>query len=97
VGKVFIVARERHDLYASLCRALQSEGDVFVIYDRRSRAEPPRRRGGWRRAWADSDEPESGDRRQRSDVDDDIRERGFGVVHVRDEDLEHDDPAYADE
>jgi hypothetical protein len=97
VGKVFIVARERHDLYASLCRALESEGDVFVIYDRRSRAGGPRRRGGWRRSWAGSDDLDGGDRRQRSDVDDDIRERGFGVVHVRDDELEYDDPAYADE
>ena len=97
MGKVFIVARERHDLYASLCRALESEGNVFVIYDRRSRMQSPRRRGGWRRAWAGSDEMDRGDRRQRSDVDDDIRERGFGVVHVHDEELESDNPAYADE
>jgi hypothetical protein len=78
VRKVFIVARGRADIYGSLCRALESEGDVLVIYDRRSPA-LSRRRSPWsiRDMYADLD-----DRRRRSDIDDEIRERGFGVVHL---------------
>lgn len=81
--KVFIVARERPDLYASLSRALESEGDVFVIYDRRARLGPRRRPGGWRAMWSAAElATDRGDRRRRTDVDEDIRERGFGVVHL---------------
>ena len=94
VRKVFIVARERPDLYVSLSKALESEGDVFVIYDRRARAEPRQGRRGWRSVWSASELAfEPGDRRRRTDVDDEIRERGFGVVHL----TRYDDHDYADE
>ena len=81
--KVFIVARGREDIYGSLCRTLESEGDVLVIYDRRTYEEPRRERGGWRSLWSSPDVMfERGDRRRRTDVDDDIVARGFGVVHL---------------
>lgn len=103
--KVFIVARERPELYASLNRALESEIDVFVIYDRRARQEPRKRQRGWGALWATPElATDRGDRRRRTDVDEEIRERGFGVVHLSeydvdeysDDDEEPLDPLYED-
>ena len=81
--KVFIVARGREDIYGSLQRTLESEDDVLVIYDRRTHSESPRSRGGWRSLWSGPEVAfERGDRRRRTDVDEDIFRRGFGVVHL---------------
>lgn len=81
--KVFIVARERPDLYASLHRALESESDVLVIYDRRAHPEPRARQRGWRSVWSASELAiDRGERRRRTDVEEEIRARGFGVVHL---------------
>lgn len=87
--KVFIVARDRDDIYASLCRVLENERGVFVIYDRRSSPSRAPSRGGWRSLWPGSEPPfDPGDRRRRPDVDEHILERGFGVVHLMDEVLD---------
>lgn len=83
--KAFIVARSRPDIYASLCRALASEPEVFVIYDRRSGDAGHRERRRWRSLWSAPElASEGGDRRRRTDVDEEIQERGFGVVYVYD-------------
>lgn len=86
--KVFIVARGRPDLYASLSRALASEQDVLVIYDRRG-ASPPSRRG-LRSLWSMTGEGFRVDDRRVSNIDEEIRLRGFGVVHL-DDDAWYDD------
>src|SRR5689334_6703559 len=75
---LFIVSRERADLYDALRTALWNEMDCEIILDRR---EGPRRQdGGWfaRRPH----ERRSADRRQRARVDREIRDFGWAVVNA---------------
>ena len=67
VQKIFIVALDNEDDHRSLQRALSGEPNVIVIYDRR--------RGG-------GDIPGK-DRRIRTDVDEQLRTRGWAVVRSR--------------
>ncbi|HEV8584132.1 MAG TPA: hypothetical protein VGT02_04085 [Methylomirabilota bacterium] len=77
---IFIVSRERMDLYDSLRKALFNEADCEVILDRRE----GERRLGDRRG---GDAPAGKDRRashrrERIPVDAEIRECGWTVVKV---------------
>lgn len=65
--KLFIVDPENAALYHSLSRTLANEPDVEVVCDRRKRMLP------WRRIE---------ERRAPSDVQEQIRTRGFAVVHL---------------
>jgi hypothetical protein len=77
---LFIVSRERKDLYDALRTALWNEMDCEIILDRR---ESERRRGGERRRV-----PRGGpdrrvaERRQRTLVDREIHECGWAVVNI---------------
>ena len=66
--KLFIVARERDDLFRTLCSALRDELDVEIIFDRRKGASPIR--------------PHGEERRTRFDVDEAIRTQGYAVVRL---------------
>jgi hypothetical protein len=72
---VFIVARERKDLFASLTRTFADDPAVEVVLDRR---------GGERRraAAAPATDRRRRDRRANADVERAVRERGYAVVGV---------------
>jgi len=72
---LFIVSRERVDLYDALREALSEEPDCEVILDRRS---GERRSGGA----PDGRERRARPRRERFPVDTEIRECGWAVVKV---------------
>ena len=77
---IFIVSRQRIDLYDALRKALSGEPDCEVIIDRRAgergRAE---RRGNTAAAGTES---RGRQRRERIPVDSEIRECGWAVVTV---------------
>jgi len=77
---LFIVSRERMDLYDTLRRALSEEPDCEVILDRRS----GERRSGERRGGRapDGKDRRASHRRERIPVDSEIRECGWTVVKV---------------
>lgn len=66
--KLFIVSRDQPELFRSLRRAIASEPDVDVIYDRRLAGKAASR--------------EQVERRTGADVTVQLRERGFAVVHM---------------
>ena len=68
VGRnLFIVAAGNEAMYRTLCKVLERESLVDVIYDRRART---------------SDSPGGAERRMRSDVDERIRSDGYAVVRL---------------
>jgi len=77
---IFIVSRQRIDLYDALRKALSGEPDCEVIIDRRAgelaRAE---RRGNTTAAGTES---RGRQRRERIPVDSEIRECGWAVVKI---------------
>jgi len=74
LGEIFVVARYNPQLYDYLQREFSHEERIRIIMDRRV-AE--------RRQGADSPpgERRQGDRRQHQDVDTNLRERGFVILH----------------
>ena len=71
---LFIVSRERKELYEALRTALWNEMDCEIILDRRE---------GERRAVARGGRDRRGEqRRQRAQVDREIRECGWAVVNI---------------
>ena len=66
--QLFIVARERDDLFRTLCSALRDELDVEILFDRRKGAALIR--------------PHGEERRTRFDVDERIRTDGYAVVRL---------------
>jgi hypothetical protein len=74
---IFIISRERPDLYEALRTALWNEPDCQIIMDRRD---------GDRRAHpltvAMGQERRRGNRRERLPVDNEVRECGWAVVKV---------------
>ena len=66
--KLFIVARDQPEILASLRRAIGSEPGVEIFHDRRLPGKAASR--------------EQVERRERPDIDAELRERGFAVVHV---------------
>lgn len=66
--KLFIVSRDHPEVLASLTRAIAGEPGVEIFYDRRLPGKAPSR--------------EQSERRLRPDVDAQLRERGFAVVHL---------------
>ena len=82
VHKVFIVSRGNTEMYEQLRRALIGEPDVEVIYDRRERtSQKPYRRAS---IWSRGPLVDVGDRRLTSNVDTDLRTRGWAVARVDD-------------
>ena len=76
---LFIVSRERADLYDAFRKALWNELDCEVILDRRE----GERREGERRAVARGGQDRRGSqRRERMLVDREIRECGWAVVNI---------------
>ena len=73
---VFIVSRDRMDLYDRLREALIREPDVDLILDRR---QGERRLGA---AAATDRERRGGQRRERLEVDAEVRECGWAVVKI---------------
>jgi hypothetical protein len=73
---LFIVSRERTDLYEALRAALWNEMDCEIILDRR---EGERRRGPAPRGGPDR---RAAERRQRTLVDREVRECGWAVVNI---------------
>ena len=69
MAKLFIVSRDHPEVFASLRRAIASEPDVDVIYDRRLPGKAASR--------------EQVERRTGANVTAQLRERGFAVVHMR--------------
>lgn len=72
---LFIIARHRHDLYASLARTFETDDTVRVILDRRvgeqrQRHEPP------------VIEHRQGERRARPEVDTHLRSRGWALISL---------------
>ncbi len=72
---LFIVARERHDLYASLVRTFEVDEGVRVILDRRL---GERRR----RLAAPAVDHRRGERRARPEVDAQLRSRGWALLSL---------------
>jgi hypothetical protein len=66
--KLFIVSRDHPEVLASLTRAIAGEPGVEIFYDRRLPGKAASR--------------EQVERRLRPDVDAQLRERGFAVVHL---------------
>jgi hypothetical protein len=76
---LFVVSRERRDLYDALRTALWNEMDCEIILDRRE----GERRQGERRATARGGQDRRGpQRRERTMVDREIRECGWAVVNI---------------
>jgi hypothetical protein len=76
---LFVVSRDRKDLYDALRTALWNEMDCEIILDRRE----GERRQGERRAVARGGRDRRGaDRRQRAQIDRELRECGWAVVNV---------------
>jgi hypothetical protein len=67
VRKLFIVAADNEAMYRTLCKVLERESLVDVIYDRRKHT---------------SDSLGKEERRVRSDVDERIRSDGYAVVRL---------------
>ena len=67
VRKLFIVAADNEPMYRTLCKVLERESLVDVIYDRRRHT---------------SDGPSGEERRVRSDVDQRILTDGYAVVRL---------------
>jgi hypothetical protein len=79
---LFIVSRERMDLYDALRKALYNEADCEVIIDRRS-GERERREGERRtERGPEGRERRANRRRERIPVDNEIRECGWAVVRI---------------
>ena len=76
---LFIVSRERMDLYEALRTALWNEMDCEVIVDRRK---GERRQGGRDAVTRVDPERRGAQRRQRTLVDREIRECGWAVVNI---------------
>jgi hypothetical protein len=76
---LFVVSRERVDLYESLRTALWNEMDCEIILDRR---EGERRRGERRAAARGGRDRRGAQRRQRTLVDREIRACGWVVVNI---------------
>ncbi len=72
---LFIVARERHDLYASLVRTFETDEAVRVILDRRL---GERRR----RLEVRAVDHRRGERRAQSEVDAQLRSRGWALLSL---------------
>lgn len=72
---LFVVARERHDLYASLVRTFETDEAVRVILDRRL---GERRR----RLEARAVDHRRGARRARPEVDTQLRSRGWALLSL---------------
>jgi len=74
IRKLFIVAADNTADFQSLQTALANEPNVTIIYDRRSRSNDV----------ASSDVPDvpREERRRRTDVDDQLRTRGWAVVRT---------------
>ena len=82
---LFIVSRERMDLYDALRKALFNELDCEVILDRREgERREGERRGGERRGGPvpRGKDRRSRHRRERIPVDSEIRECGWAVVKI---------------
>jgi hypothetical protein len=76
---LFIVSRDRKELYEALRTALWNEMDCEIILDRRE----GERRQGERSVVARGDRDRRGEqRRQRAQVDREIRECGWAVVNI---------------
>ena len=75
---LFIVARQRPDLYGYLSREFSSEADVRVMMDRRG---GDRRRQGKRRADMPADRRQT-DRRGRSEAAEQITSLGYAFVRL---------------
>lgn len=78
--KMFIVSPSHPAVYESLKRVLASESDVEIIYDRRLPDQRKRPRG--KSMWSMGPLSELGDRRSHQDVDEQILNRGWGVVSL---------------
>ena|SRR5689334_19617842 len=76
---LFVVSRERSDLYEALRSALWNEMDCEIILDRR---EGERRRGERRRAPRGGRDRRVAERRQQTLVDREVRECGWAVLNV---------------
>ncbi len=74
---LFIVSRERMDLYDALRQALSEEADCEVVLERRSGER--RSRGG---SAPDGRDRRANHRRERIPLDSEIRECGWAVVKV---------------
>jgi len=66
--KLFVVSKDRPEVFQSLRRAIAGEPGVEVIYDRRLPGKAASR--------------EQVDRRVAPDLNGQLRERGFAVVHL---------------
>lgn len=75
---LFIVSRERMDLYEALRKALSNEADCEVVMDRRAGERRERRAPG---APAGK-ERRARHRRERIPVDNEVRECGWAVVKI---------------
>jgi hypothetical protein len=76
---LFIVSRERADLYNALRTALWNEMDCEIILDRR---EGERRQGERRPVPHGAPDRRTAERRQRTQIDREIRECGWAVVNI---------------
>ena len=76
---LFIVSRERMDLYEGLRTALWNEMDCEIIVDRRKGERRQAERGAAARG---DSERRGAQRRQRTLVDREIRECGWAVVNI---------------
>ena len=76
---LFIVSRERIDLYEALRNALWNELDCEIILDRR---EAERRQGERRAAARGGQDRRANQRRERMMVDRELRECGWAVVNI---------------
>ena len=74
---LFIVSRERMDLYDALRQALSEEADCEVVLERRSGER--RSRGG---SAPDGRDRRANHRRERIPLDSEIRECGWAVVNI---------------
>jgi hypothetical protein len=76
---LFIVSRDRKELYDALRTALWNEMDCEIILDRR---EGERRQGERRAVARAGSDRRAAERRQRAQVDREIRECGWAVVNI---------------
>ena len=76
---LFIVSRDRMDLYEALRTALWNEMDCEIILDRR---EGERRQDDRIAVARDAPDRRGAQRRQRTPVDREIRECGWAVVNI---------------
>src|ERR671935_1622133 len=76
---LFIVSRDRKDLYDALRTALWNEMDCEIILDRR---EGERRQGERRAVARGGRDRRSEQRRQRAEVDRELRDCGWAIVNI---------------